>query len=146
MTARPPLADTVRLPTACALDCTAMPSSPATVSRAMMEKVPSGGSSQATADGDKSANKSARTSLSFMARKPGLAGRKAALERHYRGLALVSMADANAIDWPQCKQFNGAQHGPKEDGMRKSWMLKASCLVAAGLFGPAAFAQNPEAE
>src|SRR5882724_13619651 len=72
MTARPPLADTVRLPTACALDCTAMPSSPATVSRAMMEKVPSGGSSQATADGDKSANKSARTSLSFMARKPGL--------------------------------------------------------------------------
>jgi len=33
-----------------------------------MEKVPSGGSSQATADGDKSANKSARTSLSFMAR------------------------------------------------------------------------------
>src|SRR5262249_32480200 len=73
MTARPPLADTVRLPTACALDCTAMPSSPATVSRAMMEKVPSGGSSQAMADGDKSANKSARTSLSFMARKPGLA-------------------------------------------------------------------------
>src|SRR5262245_23016186 len=72
MTARPPLADTVRLPTACALDCTAMPSSPATVSRAMMEKVPSGGSSQATADGDTSANKSARTSLSFMARKPGL--------------------------------------------------------------------------
>src|SRR5215813_13760582 len=72
MTARPPLADTVRLPTACALDCTAMPSSPATVSRAMMEKVPSGGSSQATADGDKSANKSARTSLSFMAPKPRL--------------------------------------------------------------------------
>src|SRR5215510_6095303 len=76
MTPRPPLADMVRLPTACALDCTAMPSSPATVSRAMMEKVPSGGSSQATsqatADGDKSVNKSARTSLSFMARKPGL--------------------------------------------------------------------------
>src|SRR5262245_47528378 len=73
MTARPPLADTVRLPTACALDCTAMPSSPATVSRAMMEKVPSGGSSQAMADADKSANKSARTSLPFMTRKPGLA-------------------------------------------------------------------------
>src|SRR5215813_10400781 len=76
MTGRPPLADTVRLPTACALDCTAMPSSPATVSRAMMEKVPSGGSSQATsqatADGNKSVSKSARTSLSFMAHKPGL--------------------------------------------------------------------------
>jgi metallo-beta-lactamase class B len=30
--------------------------------------------------------------------------------------------------------------------MRKIWMLTASCLVAASLFGPAAFAQNPEAE
>ena len=30
--------------------------------------------------------------------------------------------------------------------MRRIWMLKASCLVAASLCGPAAFAQNPEAE
>ena len=30
--------------------------------------------------------------------------------------------------------------------MRKIWMLTARCLVAASLFGPAAFAQNPEAE
>ena len=30
--------------------------------------------------------------------------------------------------------------------MTKFWMLTASCLVAASLFGPAAFAQNPEAE
>jgi len=30
--------------------------------------------------------------------------------------------------------------------MRKIWMLTASCLVAAGFFGPAAFAQNAEAE
>src|SRR5712671_6972487 len=35
---------------------------------------------------------------------------------------------------------------PREDGMTKIWMLTASCLVAASLFGPAAFAQNPEAE
>jgi len=30
--------------------------------------------------------------------------------------------------------------------MRKLWTLTANCLVAASLFGPAAFAQNPEAE
>ena len=30
--------------------------------------------------------------------------------------------------------------------MRKIWVLTASCLVAASLFGPAAFAQTPEAE
>src|SRR6266704_5213787 len=30
--------------------------------------------------------------------------------------------------------------------MRKVWTLTASCLVAASLFGPAAFAQTPEAE
>src|SRR5947207_15065743 len=30
--------------------------------------------------------------------------------------------------------------------MRKIWMLRAGCIVAASLFGPAAFAQNPEAE
>ena len=30
--------------------------------------------------------------------------------------------------------------------MRKIWMLTASCLVAASLIGPVAFAQNPEAE
>src|SRR5215813_11584606 len=58
----------------------------------------------------------------------------------------ISIADANAIDWPLWKKFNGAQHGTREDGMRKIWMLTASCLVAASLFGPAAFAQNPEAE
>ena len=30
--------------------------------------------------------------------------------------------------------------------MRTIWMLTANCLMAASLFGPAAFAQNPEAE
>src|SRR5688572_17634177 len=30
--------------------------------------------------------------------------------------------------------------------MGKFWMLTASCLVAASLVGPVAFAQNPEAE
>src|SRR5262245_50639476 len=34
----------------------------------------------------------------------------------------------------------------REDGMGKIWMLTASCLVAARVLGPAAFAQNPEAK
>src|SRR5688572_29083812 len=41
MTATPPLIVMVRLPTASVLDCTAIPSSPVTVSRAMIENVPS---------------------------------------------------------------------------------------------------------
>src|SRR5258705_13578291 len=48
MTASPPLALMVRLPTEWAFDCTAMPSSPAAGSRAMMEKVPSVASSSSS--------------------------------------------------------------------------------------------------
>src|SRR3954471_20007693 len=36
--------------------------------------------------------------------------------------------------------------GPGEDGMRKIWMLTASCLMAASFVAPAALAQNAEAE